>query len=69
MRTLAALFALERLEADRAWFLEAGYVEPAKSEAIRAQVNRLCADVAEQAGLLVDAFAIPDDVLRAPDGV
>lgn len=69
LRTLASLFALERLEADRAWFLEAGYFEPAKSEAIRAQVNALCADVAEQAPLLVDAFAIPDEVLRAPDAL
>jgi acyl-CoA oxidase len=67
LRTLAALFALERLEADRAWFLEAGYLEGAKSEAIRRQVNALCAEVAEQAELLVDAFAIPDEVLRAPD--
>lgn len=69
LRTLAALFALSRLEADRAWFLEAGYVEPRKSEAIRAQVNALCAEVAEQAELLVDGFGIPDEVLRAPDGV
>ncbi|MBT8402696.1 MAG: acyl-CoA dehydrogenase family protein, partial [Gemmatimonadetes bacterium] len=53
LRTLACLFALERLEADRAWFLEAGYFEGPKSEAIRAQVNRLCRDVAEQAEFLV----------------
>lgn len=67
LRTLSTLFALERLEADRAWFLEAGYFEPAKSEAIRTQVNVLCGEVAEQAELLVDAFAIPDGVLRARD--
>lgn len=69
LRTLAGLFALSRLEADRAWFLEAGYFEPRKSEAIRAQVNALCAEVAEQAELLVDAFGIPDAVLQAPDGL
>ena len=69
LRTLACLFALERLEADRSWFLEAGYFERAKSEAIRAQVNRLCRDVADQAEFLVDAFAIPDGVLRAPDAL
>jgi acyl-CoA oxidase len=69
LRTLAALFALERLEQDRAWFLEAGYFEPSKSEAIRAQVNALCGEVAEHAEFLVDAFAIPDTVLRAPDAL
>ncbi len=67
LRTLAELFALERLEADRAWFLEAGYFEPSKSEAIRRQVNRLCGEVAEHAEVLVDAFAIPDGVLKARD--
>lgn len=67
LRTLAELYALERMEAHRAWYLEAGYFEPAKSRAVRAQVNRLVAEVAEHAELLVDAFAIPDDVLRAPD--
>lgn len=68
LRTVAALFALSRLEADRAWFLEAGYVEPAKSRAIRAQVNRLCGEVSDHAQLLVDAFAIPAHVLNARDG-
>lgn len=67
LRTLSSLFALERLEADRAWFLETGYFEPAKSEAIRTQVNLLCAEVAEQAEVLVDAFAIPDGILNALD--
>lgn len=69
LRTLAALFALSRLEEDRAWFLEAGYFEGRKSEGIRAQVNALCGEVAEQAVLLVDSFGIPDDVLAAPDGL
>jgi acyl-CoA oxidase len=69
LRTLATLHALARLEADRGWYLEAGYLEPAKSRAVREQVNRLCREVAEQAVFLVDAFGIPDEVLRAPDGV
>ncbi|MDT8368501.1 MAG: acyl-CoA dehydrogenase [Longimicrobiales bacterium] len=67
LRTLAQLFALERLEADRAWFLEAGYFEPAKSKAIRTEVNALCREVREIAVPLVDAFGIPDAVLRARD--
>jgi len=68
LRSLSQLWALERIEADRAWYLEAGYLEPPKSKAIRAQVNALCREVAEDARFVVDGFGIPDDVLRAPDG-
>jgi acyl-CoA oxidase len=67
LRTLASLYALERIETHRGWYLEAGVLEPAKSRAVRSQVNRLLGEVAEHAELLVDAFAIPDDVLAAPD--
>jgi acyl-CoA oxidase len=67
LRTLGGLYALERMERHRGWFLEAGYLEPPKSRAIRTQVNRLVDEVAEHAELLVDAFGIPDDILRAPD--
>lgn len=68
LRTLSGLYALSRIEADRAWYLEAGYLEPAKSQAIRALVNRLCGEIREQAVFLVDAFGIPDAVLEAPAG-
>ena len=67
--TLAALWALERLEADRGWFLEAGYFEGPKARAVRAEVNALCAEVAACAVRLVDGFGIPDAVLAAPDGL
>lgn len=67
LRTVAQLFALERLEADRAWFLEAGYVDPPKSRAIRAEVNALCGEIRPVAVDLVRGFGIPDDVLRARD--
>ncbi len=63
---LAALWALWRLEADRAWFLEAGYMEPTQTKAIRARVNELCRTLRPRAVELVDAFGIPDGVLRAP---
>jgi hypothetical protein len=46
LEPLAALYALDRLEARSAWLLEAGYVEPAKSRAIRRQVNDLCLEPA-----------------------
>lgn len=67
LRAVAQLFALERLEADRAWFLEAGYLESAKSRAIRTEVNRLCGEIRPIAVDLVEGFGIPDDVLRARD--
>ena len=69
LRTVAQLFALERMEEDRAWFLEAGYFEPVKSRAIRAEVNALCREIRDVAVPLVDGFGIPDDVLRARDAV
>lgn len=64
---LAALYALHRIEADRAWFLEAGYLEAAKSKAIRAAVNRLLQEVRPDALALVDALGIPA-ALRGPMG-
>ena len=64
---VARLYALERMEADRAWFLEAGYLEPVKSRAIRAEVGALCRELREMAVLLVDGWGIPAAVLDARD--
>ena len=63
------LHGLATLEKQRAWYLEAGYFEPAKSEAIRREVNRRCRELAPRARELVDAFGIPDALVRAPIGV
>jgi len=63
-----ALHGLATLETDRAWFLETGYFEPAKSEAVRREVNALCRELAPRACELVDAFRIPDELLAAPIG-
>lgn len=63
LRPVYLLFALERIEADRGWFLEAGVLEPVKSRAIRARVNELCQEVASLAPPLVDAFEIPEELL------
>ena len=67
LRSLAALYALSRIEADRGWFLESGYFEGNKAQAIRGQVNALCAEAREHSEILVDGFGIPDVVL--PDFV
>jgi acyl-CoA oxidase len=65
LRMLASLFALSRIEADRAWFLESAYFEGNKSRGIRSLVGELCAEVRESASGLVDAFAIPEALLPA----
>jgi acyl-CoA oxidase len=69
LRALSALYALSRIELHRGWYLEAGYLEAAKSRAVRRQVNALCSEVREYAALLVDGFGIPDAVLAAPAGL
>ncbi len=61
-----ALYALSRVEADGAWFLENGYLQGNKYRAIRDEVNLLCAEVREHALSLTDAFGIPDSCISAP---
>ena len=66
LQSLCALFALSRIEADRGWFQESGYLTGGKSKAIRAQVNKLCGALRPDAVALVDSFGIPDELLAAP---
>ncbi len=66
LRRLADLWGLWRLEADRAWFLESGYMEGTRSKAIRDLVDELCREIRPQAVPLVDGFGIPDSILAAP---
>ncbi|MCY4572015.1 MAG: acyl-CoA dehydrogenase family protein [Gemmatimonadetes bacterium] len=58
-----ALFGLATLEAHRAWYLETGYFEPPKSEALRREVNKLCRKLARRGLELVDALGIPEELL------
>ncbi len=60
------LFALSRIEEDRGWFLEHGYLEGSKAKAIRQQVNQLCAELRPHALSLVRGFGIPESLLAAP---
>jgi acyl-CoA oxidase len=60
------LYALANIEADRAWFLEHGRLTSGRSKAVVAAVNGLCADLRPHARTLVDAFAIPEQLLAAP---
>ncbi|CAM4098126.1 acyl-CoA dehydrogenase [Flavobacterium antarcticum] len=63
---LAQLFALHKMEENKAWYLENHYFETSKSKAIRKMVNQLCWDIRPDAVALVDAFAIPESCLAAP---
>ncbi|MFJ9624954.1 acyl-CoA dehydrogenase [Streptomyces sp. NPDC101181] len=64
---LCDLFALSTIEADRAWFMEHGRLTVQRSKAITREVNDLCRKIRPLAGDLVDAWGIPDALLRAPD--
>ncbi len=63
------LFALSQIEKYKGWYLEADYIESAKSKAIRRLVNNLCQKVRFDAIGLVNAFDIPDQCLSAPIAV
>lgn len=63
---LSQLYALSQIEKNKSWYLEDGYMEAAKTKAIRKQVNQLCWEIRKDAVPLVDAFAIPPQCLAAP---
>jgi acyl-CoA oxidase len=63
------LYALSVIESERAFFQEHGRLTGPRCKAITREVNRLCNEVRGVAGELVDAFGIPDEVLRAPIGL
>jgi acyl-CoA oxidase len=65
---MADLFALRAIEGDML-FRNADYVASSKAKAIQRLIVQLCSDLRGVAVPLVDAFAIPDHVLRAPIGI
>jgi acyl-CoA oxidase len=69
LKLLCDLYALQDLEADRAFFMEHGRLSGPRCKAITREVNRLCNEARLCAGALVDAFGIPDEVLAAPIGL
>lgn len=66
LNTLCTLFALNAIHKDVGWFLESGYLESAKSKAVRRQVLELCSEIRPHARSLVDAFNFPDKIISAP---
>jgi Acyl-CoA oxidase len=66
---LCDLYALYNLEADKGFFQEHGRLSSPRTKAITREVNRLCNEARQQAGAIVDAFGIPDQILAAPIGL
>jgi acyl-CoA oxidase len=60
---LCTLYALHTIEAERGWYQEHGKLTGARSKAVIKIVNALCAELREDAGVLVDAFGVPDACL------
>jgi acyl-CoA oxidase len=67
LNLLCDLFALTTIESDRAWFMEHGRLSSARSKAITREVNDLCRKIRPLAGDLVDAFGVPEAMLRSEE--
>jgi acyl-CoA oxidase len=65
LKPVCDLYALSCIESDRGWFLEHGRLSRERSKALTREVNALCRRIRPIAGDLVDAFAVPPEMLRA----
>jgi acyl-CoA oxidase len=63
------LFALTEIEREKGFYQEHARLSGPRCKAVSRQVGELCDRVRAQAGAYVDAFGIPDAVLRAPIGL
>jgi acyl-CoA oxidase len=57
------LHVLSTIERHKAWYLEHDRLSPARTKALTALVNEVCAELRPDAQLLVDAFGIPEALL------
>jgi acyl-CoA oxidase len=64
---LCDLYALSLIEADRAWFMEHGRLTIVRSKEISRRIGSLCRRIRPLARDLVDAFGVPEAMLRSPD--
>jgi acyl-CoA oxidase len=64
---MSDLFALSTIEQDRAWFMEHGRLTGSRSKAISREVSDLCRKVRPIAVDLVDAWGVPEEMLRSED--
>ncbi len=63
---LERLYALSMIEEHKGWYLENGYIEPRKAVYISKMVDELCLKTRADSAELVDAFGIPDGLIKAP---
>lgn len=64
---LCDIFGLSCIEDDRGWFMEHGRLSSQRSKAISRELNALFRKVRPIAVDLVDAFGVPDEMLRSPE--
>jgi len=64
--SLVQLYALETINQNKGWYLESDYMEGSKTKAIRRLISKLYSEIKPEAIGLVDAFAIPDELIMAP---
>ena len=67
LNLLCDLHALTTIEADRAWFMEHGRLSSARSKQISREINDLCRKIRPLAVDLVDAFGVPEPMLRSQE--
>jgi len=67
LNLLCDLHALRTIEADRAWFMEHGRLSSARSKAISREINDLCRKIRPLAVDFVDAFGVPEPMLRSQE--
>ena len=63
---LERLYALSMIEENKAWYLENGYIEGRKAVYISKMVDELCLEARGHCPDLVDAFGIPEGLIKAP---
>ncbi len=66
MTSLVQLYALDAIDRNKGWYLESDYMVGAKTKAIRRMISKLYQEIKPHALSLVDAFAIPDEMVMAP---
>jgi acyl-CoA oxidase len=60
---LCSLYALSGIERERGWYQEHGRLSSIRSKSVLKAVNALCAGLKDDAGLLVEAFGVPERAL------
>lgn len=69
LKLLCDLYALNRIWGDIGTYRNEDYIAPNKAKAIQRLGEQLCRQAREISNELVDAFGIPDSLLRAPIGL